>query len=54
MESGTSQTSDVNTKKIPQGFTENEFIKFSEAAVELVKKQNLPDGELMIHGSRAS
>ena len=50
VESRTSQTSDANTKKIPQGFMENEFIKFSEAAVELVKKQNLPDGELMIQG----
>ena len=40
--------------KIPQGFSEKEFEDFSEAAKKLVEKQKLPNGELLIQGSRAN
>ena len=42
------------TKKIPQGFSEEEFDKFSNAINELIEKQKLPNGETYVQGSRAN
>jgi len=41
-------------QNIPQGFTERQFERFSRGARRLRKQANLPDGELVTHGSRVS
>lgn len=39
-------------RSIPQGFTERQFWRFARGVRRLRKLANLPDGELVIHGSR--
>lgn len=39
--------------RIPQGMTEEEFRDFSANIIRFVQDNNLPEGELLIHGSRA-
>jgi len=39
-------------RAIPQGFTERQFRRFARGARRLRRQANLPDGELVIHGSR--
>ncbi len=37
---------------IPQGFTERQSTRFARGARRLVREGRLPDGDLVIHGSR--
>ncbi len=39
--------------KVPQGFTQAEYEKFAKDVTEFVKNNNLPEGKIMVHGSRA-
>ncbi|WP_328470037.1 nucleotidyltransferase domain-containing protein [Actinoplanes sp. NBC_00393] len=37
---------------IPKGFTERQFARFARGARQLQRHAGLPDGELVVHGSR--
>ena len=47
------ESSSDSNKLIPQGFTKKEFDKFIEDVIRFSQNNDLPDGKLMIHGSRA-
>ncbi len=45
---------DYVARQIPQGFSEMDYKQFSVDVKKLVQNNNLPEGEIFIHGSRAS
>ena len=47
------QSGSGSGRTIPQGFTQKEFDIFSEDVIRFAQNNNLPNGKLMIHGSRA-
>jgi hypothetical protein len=50
----TSNLNDTFKRKVPQGFTENEFIDFANATQQLANIAGLPEGQLAIQGSRVN
>lgn len=40
------------TRRLPQGFTERQWTRFSRGARQTQRQANLPDGDLVAHGSR--
>ena len=53
VKTGTKRTVDKNKKQIPQGFSEKQYKGFVKDLKKVIKEENLPDGELAVHGSRA-
>lgn len=41
-------------ERIPQGFSKDEYETFSKNVREFTKKNNLPEGKIVVHGSRAN